>query len=304
MALLKTMDTYHQMCRESKDLHRITEDERKKLQSHLLKMYKDLEAVCDRHDLSVMLAYGSTLGAIRHKGFIPWDDDLDVFMLRDDYDKFINLFAEELPDNYIVYAPNSKNGPTYRFGKLIDKDTTLLSAGAEKIPGIFQGIYIDIFPLEYIGTNKFINKAKRVVSMFLMYTSSSVAQWEKRNPSYKKIMSGNRTAKFNYWFRNIYGLCFSFIKSTSWYNLTDKFCHYKKKTQYVDKVTGDYRWVPMPLDMFIPTTQGEIDGVPVHLPHKPIDFLEFEYGDWQRIPPENERWEHYVKELSFNIHKE
>lgn len=294
------MDMYHQLCRESKDLHKITDEERKQLQSHLLKMYKDLEAVCDKHGITVMLAYGSVLGAIRHKGFIPWDDDLDVFMLRDDYDKFINEYANELPDNYIIYAPNSQNGPTYRFGKMIDKNTFLLSAGEELISNRHQGIYIDIFPLEYIGSNKFVNKTKRLISMFLMYTSSSVDQWEQKSPSYKRLMSGNSSAKFNYWFRQITGCLFSFLSSQAWYNLTDKFCHYKKKTQYVDKVTGDYRWVPMPLDMFVPTTEGSIDGTSVHLPHKPIDFLEFEYGDWQWIPPENERWEHYVKDIRFN----
>lgn len=285
------------MCHEAKDLHRITPEELKALQSHLLKMYKDIEAVCDKHGLTVMLAFGSVLGAVRHGGFIPWDDDLDLLMPRKDYDKFINEYAKELPDNYIVYAPNSQNGPTYRFGKVIDKSTLLLSAGEELIPNRHQGIYIDIFPLEYITNNTWVNNIKKMVCMFLMYTASSVDQFKENSPSYRKLMSGNKAAKANYWFRMVWGGCFSFLKPTIWYNLCDKFCRNDKKTEFVDYVAANYQWKPKPINMFLPVRKTNFEGTVAYLPNQPVKFLETVFGNWQRVPPESERWEHFIKKI-------
>ena len=92
MNILRTQNLYMQACRKSSDVHELTSDELKRLQSHLLKMYKELESLCVKHNLTVMLAYGSVLGAVRHGGFIPWDDDLDVFMPRKDYELLINRY--------------------------------------------------------------------------------------------------------------------------------------------------------------------------------------------------------------------
>jgi lipopolysaccharide cholinephosphotransferase len=102
--MFRTKDIYMQMCHQSDELHELTEEERIRLQAHLRKMYKDVEAVCLRHGLTVMLADGSVLGAIRHGGFIPWDDDIDLNMPRRDYEEFINTYASELPDHYKVFA--------------------------------------------------------------------------------------------------------------------------------------------------------------------------------------------------------
>ena len=65
-------------------------------------MFVDIKRICDKHNLILMLSGGSALGAVRHKGFIPWDDDIDLMMPRDDYDKFIDLFEEELGEKYYL----------------------------------------------------------------------------------------------------------------------------------------------------------------------------------------------------------
>ncbi len=300
--MLKTKKLYMQMCHQAKDLRRITPDELKALQVHLLKMYKDIEAVCDRHGLTIMLAFGSVLGAVRHGGFIPWDDDLDVLMPRDDYDKFINLYADELPDNYITYAPDSKNGPIYRICKVVDSSTRLVPAGVEETGEPSQGVFIDVFPLEYITDNKWVNRYKKAVCMFLMYTASSVDQFKANSRSYRKLMSGSPSARFNYWFRMIWGFCFSFLKTSTWYNLCDRFCRSTKKTRFVDYVSANYRWKPKPLEMFLPVSKADFEDTSVYLPNQPVQFLEEVFGDWQRIPPESERWEHFVKKLELNQH--
>ena len=150
-----------QMCHQSDELHELTEEERIRLQTHLRKMYKDVEAVCLRHGLTVMLADGSVLGAIRHGGFIPWDDDIDLNMPRRDYEEFINTYASELPDHYKVFAPNSVNGPISNFAKVVDLNTEIIGPGEEN-SSVCHGISLDIFPLEGIAPNrKLYNKYKK-----------------------------------------------------------------------------------------------------------------------------------------------
>ena len=121
MNIIRTKDLLQEACYASDDVHLMTDEERTRLQQHLLGMYKEIEAVCVKNDLTVMLAYGSVLGAVRHGGFIPWDDDLDLFMPRRDYELLINEYADELPAHLKVYAPNCKNGTFGRFAKVIDE---------------------------------------------------------------------------------------------------------------------------------------------------------------------------------------
>lgn len=149
--MLSTRNLYMQACYKSKDLYQMTDEERLKLQAHLRQMYLEIEKVCDRHGLRMMVAYGSALGALRHQGFIPWDDDLDLLMPREDYDRLINNYADELPQQYKVFAPNSKNGPICRFTKVVDTTTRFLGPGAkdsEKREYLLISLLWKILPLQ------------------------------------------------------------------------------------------------------------------------------------------------------------
>lgn len=121
------------------------------LQQRLLDMLKWFHAFCIEHDLKYYLLYGSMLGAARHQGFIPWDDDVDVGMPREDYDKLCVLLSERLVDNYILETPYSA-AKEYCFpiAKLYDTRTTLIE---NKRYQVKRGIFIDVFPLDGIGNS-------------------------------------------------------------------------------------------------------------------------------------------------------
>lgn len=117
----------------------------KRYKEILLKSLKYFDNFCNKHNLLYYAAYGTALGAIRHHGFIPWDDDIDVFMPRKDYEKLLSLKEEIKKDHYYVFDP-SDQGYYKQFAKMVDMKTSLWEL--KEIPFMI-GVFIDIFPLDF-----------------------------------------------------------------------------------------------------------------------------------------------------------
>ena len=123
-----------------------------KTQEKLFEMLKWFHNYCKENDINYYLIGGTLLGAVRHKGYIPWDDDLDVALYRDDYNKLINCMGNQVyNDSYKLEAPLSKKDYVYPFCKIYDIKTTLVENTRFKTK---RGIYIDIFPLDGIGNTE------------------------------------------------------------------------------------------------------------------------------------------------------
>lgn len=121
------------------------------LQQELLKMLKWFHGFCVENNLRYYAVGGTMLGAIRHKGFIPWDDDIDVGMPREDYNKLIAL-SPSLPEPYVLETPQSEaKDYLYAFSKIYNTETTLIEKGKRNIK---RGIYLDVFPLDGLGNSK------------------------------------------------------------------------------------------------------------------------------------------------------
>ncbi len=113
----------------------------------MLRVLEALDNTCREHHITYGMFAGSLLGAVRHKGFIPWDDDMDILMPRPDYERFIQHSSEWLPEPYeFVCAENDPNYPL-PFGKVQDASTTLIERLHLSYLG---GIYVDVFPLDAV----------------------------------------------------------------------------------------------------------------------------------------------------------
>ncbi|NLC34158.1 MAG: LicD family protein [Erysipelothrix sp.] len=142
----------------------------KDVQVELLKIVLEFDRICKKHNIDYALAYGSELGAVRHGGFIPWDDDIDLFMERDDYMRFINIVDEELDSKYYVecfekddrYNPLTPNMKIKRHHSYI-KEKTLLT---NRLGG--NGLFIDVFLFEGISESKWKHHVAQAYSMLLM----------------------------------------------------------------------------------------------------------------------------------------
>ena len=136
------------------------------LQKKELNLFKAFVKVCEKHNLRYFLVGGSALGAIRHKGFIPWDDDIDVGMPREDYDKFVLLQDEFKDTPYFIQTWKSDSCYIYNYGKLRDSSTTFIE-NAYMNHRINHGVWIDIFPIdgftrEVIKREKFAKKINHI----------------------------------------------------------------------------------------------------------------------------------------------
>lgn len=295
--MIRTKQLFAKQCEESTVINRLSDSEKIALQRHLIKMYKDIEVVCEKNHLTMMLAYGSVLGAVRHNGFIPWDDDLDIYMPRYDYNLFVHKYAKDLPSQYILYAPNSNNKAISRFAKVMDSNTKYVQIGSEN-NGSCNGVFIDIFPLENCNPNRVMHMLKKAVSWLLMYIAGSVQQFQNHSKIWREIMCSEKKAKQNYYFRSILGCLFSFISTDKWFDLVDSFNQKTKETGYYVDPSGSIRSFVHPKDMFFPPQKHQFDSINAYIPKRADDYLSLHYGNWEELPKESDRWHHYYTEFS------
>lgn len=142
------------------------------VQRVLLSMLKDVDAVCKKHDIPYFLNGGSALGAYRHQGFIPWDDDVDIAMLDSDYKRFLAVVVDELKDNYVVHAYGLKRCynvliPAMKIrkkGTYVQEANTLLKNKCSDSDGLF----IDVFIYSYVNKRTAFDLPIRLINVALM----------------------------------------------------------------------------------------------------------------------------------------
>ena len=131
----------------------LSREQLREVQLTELEMLEEVHRICEKRKIPYVIIAGTLLGAVRHGGFIPWDDDVDVALLRKDYERFCKACEEELDTDRFVFQ-DDRNTPGYRwgYGKLRRKHTLFLREYQEDMP-YFQGIFLDVFPLDEVPHN-------------------------------------------------------------------------------------------------------------------------------------------------------
>lgn len=152
-------------------------------QSVMYEMLCELDAICRRSGIKYTLFAGTLLGAVRHKGFIPWDDDLDVLMLRPEYDKFLEAAEKELSKEYYLQKEFSAHWPC-NSSKIRKNGTACIEKTVPKDRLQHQGVYIDIFPCDNLSDSRFKRKLQFAASKVVIakcldrrgYLTNSIAK--------------------------------------------------------------------------------------------------------------------------------
>ena len=159
----------------------------KKLHKVELSILKEFDTACKKLGIQYFAWYGTAIGAVRHKGFIPWDDDIDVVMPRKDFMRFIKEAPSILPEHLFLQYRDSDPYYYLLHAKLKDNNTTFLEPGYEKNKG-HQGIFIDIFPLDYLPTSPLkrrIQTIKKKILQNLIAISPDTNYWQLKGFKYK-----------------------------------------------------------------------------------------------------------------------
>lgn len=126
----------------------------KEVQRAILNIFKVADEIFERHGLRYFAVYGTAIGAVRHKGFIPWDDDMDIAMPRPDYEAFRRIANEELPPRYRLIGYDYAEHYNIIFDKIQDTETTVIEKGLEAYTDRYTGVWLDIFPLDGMPVNR------------------------------------------------------------------------------------------------------------------------------------------------------
>ena len=251
-------------------------DEAKK---ELVSVLDEFHGFCEKHSLKYVLAAGTLLGAVRHNGFIPWDDDIDIYMPRPDYDRLLKLYPSEGENDLYEHSLNDMY--KYPFAKIGKRGTLCVEKGGYS--GIDIGIYIDIFPIDGLGNDyaeakRTVRKVKKYVNMEL---SLLVEQWRK-DVSFVK--------NFAIWILHCFTKLYGGHKK-----VLQKMKQVLSKRSYSDcKYVGQI--VEMPQISKI-TERTIYDDRQLHIFENgsyyiPSDYdfiLRNLYGDYMKLPPEEKR---------------
>ncbi len=280
----------------------ITTEEQKSIQECLLKMLKDVIFVCEKYNIAYMLGGGSALGAVRHSGFIPWDDDLDITMPRDDYERFIEVMYDELGDYYDFSYPNSKR-VDYPYMKIYKKDTKFVELLDDMS---YEGIWIDVFPIDYAPNNKWARKIKGCISDVLFHgIAASLMIYQKKSKETKHLFKKSLQKKIRYYFAIFIGNVLFFLSYKDAVSIFDSFVHSKTKTRVMTVPTGRAHYLGecLPANYIFPTRKLKFCDIEVNVYKNVEAYLSQLYGDYMEIPPLQKREKHYISEfyISKNI---
>lgn len=267
----------------------------KKLQKLELDILKQFIEICDKYNLNYSLAYGTLIGAVRHNGFIPWDDDIDVAMPRDDYDKFCKIMESQPLKGYFFQSYVTEPQCGLVFGK-IRKDNTVLSEIYSHHINMHQGIWIDIFPYDKVSNYKI--KRKIDYLMFLVWKNMYIVKCDYNMPP-------NRS-KIGYIFYYIVKFANLFLSRGFLINRVEKsMTKYKNKsTNYVFSYTdNNVEQKKFPSELLDHYCFLDFEGEKVKSFKKYDYYLRKNYGDYMILPPEDQRANgsgHFIKEFRSN----
>ena len=254
----------------------------RQVQMAMLDSLMYFDKICRKYDIKYSLHGGTLLGAIRHKGFIPWDDDLDVIMPRSEYNRFMSAWYNEKHEGFFLQTKETEEDYTRSFAKIRKEHTTFLQH-SENPSKIHTGVFIDVFPSDRIPNGK-INSLifKYSCLKYQLYTREFVPP--KANPLVK-----------------IY--CKFLLSFTNHSNRMKRRKVLLKRIRKYEKNTN-LRWVviesprhlskPFPPDFFEEFTEIEFENKEFMCISKWKQLLESWYGDYMKLPPtEEQTWKHH-----------
>lgn len=263
----------------------------RKVQNVQLQILMDYMAFCKEHHLRYFVSGGSLIGVMRHKGFIPWDDDIDVMMPRSDYNQFVKLQSEFPKDYFLVNHDTDKNWQ-FNFAQFVDNQSEIIVRMNEE-PRKCK-IWIDVFPLDGMPNNSLLRWFH--IKHILMYRyliqipniRTQVDTHKVGRPFYEKCV-----IKLLHYipmgkFINVNSVLKKMEKALEKYDYD--------KSGYVGNMLGKYREREIvPYEYFGHGKDLDFENIKVCCPDEPDKLLKHLYGEYMQLPPEKDRVSHDIE---------
>lgn len=245
----------------------------RKVQLRILEIMVEIDKICRKHDIKYWLDGGTLLGAVRHGGFIPWDDDLDICMMEEDYKKFIEIAPKELPKHLLLQLPELDPSYTFELCKVRDKNSIFITQHEDFTKQYAKGLYVDIFDaMPYPKVSKKILKPlmKWMAKTHFFFTV-------KQDVTLKNFIATLTFPLLNVFLQGIWGII----------------CLKPKTKIGKNKFRNTYGTYYEPNDIF-PLKDIDFEGKKLMAPQDPNGVLSSIFGEYMTIPKKEQRVSHII----------
>lgn len=285
----------------SENFVQLSEEDFMRLQQHVIAIAFDIIDFCKAHDIAYVLIGGSCLGAVRHQGIIPWDDDVDLGMPRADFDRFRELFpSSELAERYDLKTPQDGGGHIILPSQVRAKETTF--RGKDDL-GDRCGIPVDIFVIEDIPDNALLRQVHGAACLGMGFLQSA-RKFAEYPEHYRDLAADNEDLKKATNLKIRIGNLLKFASLDTWTRKADAVYSLSRNesSRYVTLPSDvkHYFGEIQSRDVFFPVASATFEDRQVSIPHDPHRYLAQAYGeDYMTPPAETDRPVHFALELDF-----
>lgn len=267
----------------------------RKLQLAELQTLLQIDRVCKKHGIPYFLDSGTALGAVRHKGFIPWDDDMDIGMLRPDYERFLEVARAELEPEYELVEPRTNDRLAGMFAK-VWKRGTAFETEETRDAGIAQGIFVDVFPYDRLSADEATAQRQR----------AQCRKWQSVSYLYHSShINVPHTGALGFAEKAACAVAHHVIKLVWSHDSIVR--RFETAAALGSDNPGPLYFCPacpaaqgFPESIFLPTKEMPFENAMLPVPGNVEELLVLQYGDtWNELPPVDQRKNHAPLRIDF-----
>lgn len=300
--MLSTFHSLKKWAEYEKEHYTLTPDDVHDVQRLLLYIMDDIHEVCRRNNLTYVITGGCAIGAVRYKGFIPWDDDIDICLLRSDYEKLPTLIRAAFPGKYTVQEISSCPGYDLNFMKIRLNGTYFVEPADNDKEN--AGLFIDVFPIENVRRSRIGQTWQGLISDGLQFICSCVRIKDKY-ARMKPIIDADPQLGSVLRRKKAIGTLFSFRSLDKWLKTTEKGLGQCKDSESaliaIPVGRGHFRGERYPRKWFFEPVLMQYEDREYYFPRKIDKYLSQLYGDYMKIPDATDREHHTI--MKYNISK-